>query len=144
MKMQSLLRSYEYFSKGNLLDFLNVLREFDGNISKVSRGKVLDAYNKPYIEYAKCVNYKDDNTQFITIHKSKGLGFDNVLLVLPEKDVAMDFLLNTNLKQKDDNHRLYYVACSRARNRLFINLPDFSEEEKEKLIGKFGDVICFA
>ena len=144
MKMQSLLRSYEYFSKGNLLDFLNVLRELDGNISKVSRGKVLDAYNKPYIEYAKCVNYKDDNTQFITIHKSKGLGFDNVLLVLPEKDVAMDYLLQTDLQHKDDDHRLYYVACSRARNRLFINLPELSKEEKEKLIGKFGDVICFS
>ena len=99
---------------------------------------------KPYIEYAKCVNYKDDNTQFITIHKSKGLGFDNVLLVLPEKDVAMNFLLCTDLQNKDDDHRLYYVACSRARNRLFINLPKLSEEEKQELIGRFGDVISFA
>lgn len=144
MKMQYLLRSYEYFSKGNLLGFLNVLIELDGSISKVSRGKVFDAYNKPYIEYAKCVNYKDDNTQFITIHKSKGLGFDNVLLVLPEKEVAMDYLLQTDLQHKDDDHRLYYVACSRARNRLFINLPELSKEETEKLIGKLGDVICFS
>lgn len=53
----------------------------------------------------------------------------------------MDYLLQTDLQHKDDDHRLYYVACSRARNRLFINLPELSKEEKEKLIGKFGDVI---
>ena len=144
MKMQSLLRSYENFSKGNLIDFLNVLIGLDGSISKVTGGKVLAAYKKPYLDYAKSVNFSDDNTQFITIHKSKGLGFDNVLLVLPEKDVSMNFLLRTDLQHKDDDHRLYYVACSRARNRLFINLPELSKEEKEKLIGKFGDVICFS
>lgn len=144
IKMHFLLKSYEDFCKAKLLDFLNVLRGLDDSISKVRGGKVLDAYNKPYLDYAKCVNYTDDNTQFITIHKSKGLGFDNVLLVLPEKDVAMDFLLHTDLQNKDDDHRLYYVACSRARNRLFINLPELSGKEKQELIGRFGDAICFA
>ena len=144
MKMHTLLQSYDDFSKGSLLDFLNVLREFDGTISKVTGGKVLAAYNKPYLDYAKCVNYTDDNTQFITIHKSKGLGFDNVLLVLPEKGVAMDFLLQTDLQNKDDDHRLYYVACSRARNRLFINLPELSEIEKAQLVGRYGNIICLA
>ena len=144
IKMHVLLKSYDEYSKGSLLDFLNKLRDMDDSIVKVTKGKVLEAYSKPYKDYAKSVNYVDDNTKFITIHKSKGLGFDNVLLVFPEKDVALDFLLKTNLRQENDDHRLYYVACSRTKNRLFINLPSIDENEKAQLIARFGDVIRFA
>lgn len=143
VNMLTLLKSYDKYCNGTLLDFLNKLREIDERIPKVSRGGVLETYQKPYADYAKSVNYTDDNTHFITIHKSKGLGFDNVLLVFPEKDVGLQFLLNTDLQQEDDDHRLYYVACSRARNRLFINLPELDEKEKVLLTSRFGDVINF-
>lgn len=143
VNMYTMLESYDEYCNGTLLDFLNKLREIDDSIPKVSRGGVLEAYQKPYADYAKSVNYTDDNTHFITIHKSKGLGFDNVLLVFPEKEVGLGFLLNTDLTQADDDHRLYYVACSRARNRLFINLPELDEKEKVLLANRFGDVISF-
>lgn len=143
VNMYTLLKSYDEYCNGSLLDFLNKLREIDESIPKVSRGAVLEAYQKPYADYAKSVNYTDDNTHFITIHKSKGLGFDNVLLVFPEKEVGLGFLLNTDLTQADDDHRLYYVACSRARNRLFINLPELDEKEKVLLTSRFGGVINF-
>ena len=141
VNMYTLLKSYDEYCNGTLLDFLNKLREIDDSIPKVSRGGVLEAYQKPYADYAKSVNYTDDNTHFITIHKSKGLGFDNVMLVFPEKEVGLQFLLNTDLQQEDDDHRLYYVACSRARNRLFINLPSIDEKEKALLKTRFGDVV---
>ena len=141
VNMYTLLKSYDEYCNGTLLDFLNKLREIDDSISKVSRGGVLEAYQKPYADYAKSVNYTDDNTHFITIHKSKGLGFDNVILVFPEKEVGLQFLLNTDLQQEYDDHRLYYVACSRARNRLFINLPSIDEKEKALLRTRFGDVV---
>lgn len=141
VNMYTMLESYDEYCNGTLLDFLNKLREIDDSIPKVSRGGVLEAYQKPYADYAKSVNYTDDNTHFITIHKSKGLGFDNVMLVFPEKEVGLQFLLNTDLHQKDDDHRLYYVACSRARNRLFINLPSIDEKEKALLKTRFGDVV---
>lgn len=141
VNMYTLLKSYDEYCNGTLLDFLNKLREIDDSIPKVSRGGVLEAYQKPYADYAKSVNYTDDNSHFITIHKSKGLGFDNVLLVFPEKEVGLGFLLNTDLTQADDDHRLYYVACSRARNRLFINLPELDEKEKALLKTRFGDVV---
>ncbi|MBP5713783.1 MAG: ATP-dependent helicase [Prevotella sp.] len=143
VNMYALLKAYDEYCNGTLLDFLNKLREIDENIPKVSRGGVLEAYQKPYADYAKSVNYTDDNTYFITIHKSKGLGFDNVLLVFPEKEVGLGFLLNTDLAQVDDDHRLYYVASSRARNRLFINIPELEEKEKAMLTNRFGDVISF-
>lgn len=143
VNMYTLLKSYDEYCNGTLLDFLNKLREIDESIPKVSRGGVLKAYQKPYADYAKSVNYTDDNTHFVTIHKSKGLGFDNVMLVFPEKEVGLGFLLNTDLTQADDDHRLYYVACSRARNRLFINLPELDDKEKVLLASRFGDVINF-
>lgn len=71
------------------------------------------------------------------------MGFDNVILVFPEKEVGLGFLLNTDLTQADDDHRLYYVACSRARNRLFINLSELDDKEKVLLASRFGDVINF-
>lgn len=141
IRMHSLLKMYDEYSNGTLLDFLEKLREIDESIPKVMKGKVLEAYKKPYKDYAKSVNYTDDNTHFITIHKSKGLGFDNVLLVFPEKEVALSFLQNTDLQQADDDHRLYYVACSRAKNRLFINMPLLNETEKANLLKKYGNVI---
>lgn len=141
IRMHSLLKSYDEYSNGTLLDFLNKLREMEDSIPKVTKGKVLEAYCKPYKDYAKSVNYTDDNTHFITIHKSKGLGFDNVLLVFPEKEVALSFLLNTDLQQADDDHRLYYVACSRARNRLFINMPLLNETEMANILSRFGNGI---
>lgn len=143
VNMHALLKAYDEYCNGSLLDFLNKLREIDDSIPKVSRGGVLDAYQKPYADYAKSVNYTDDNTHFITIHKSKGLGFDNVLLVFPEKEVGLGFLIKTDLTQADDDHRLYYVACSRARNRLFINLPMLDEAEKKQLKTRFGEAIDF-
>lgn len=141
IRMHSLLKAYDEYSNGMLLDFLNKLREMDDSIPKVTKGNVLEAYCKPYKDYAKSVNYTDDNTHFITIHKSKGLGFDNVLLVFPEKEVALSFLMNTDLQLADDDHRLYYVACSRARNRLFINMPLLRETEMADIINRFGGVI---
>lgn len=144
IRMHKLLKSYDSFCDGTLLDFLNAMREIDDSIPKVTRGAVFDAYNKPYRDYAKSVNYTDDRSYFMTIHKSKGLGFDNVLLVFPEKDVALKFLLQTDLHQEEDDHRLYYVACSRARNRLFINMPMLDKNEKAKLVNRFGDIISFA
>ena len=141
IRMHSLLKMYDEYSNGTLLDFLEKLREIDESIPKVMKGKVLEAYKKPYKDYAKSVNYTDDNTHFITIHKSKGLGFDNVLLVFPEKEVALNFLQNTDLQQADDDHRLYYVACSRAKNRLFINMPLLNETEKANVLNKYGNAL---
>lgn len=46
----------------------------------------------------------------MTIHASKGLEFENVLV--------LEFDYN-QLQSEEDNH-LFYVACTRAKERLFV------------------------
>ena len=68
---------------------------------------------------------------FKTIHKAKGAEFDNVMLVL-EKESDLTFLVSPDLMNNVD-HRVYYVAVSRAKKRLFISVPTLSENCKSKL-----------
>jgi DNA helicase-2/ATP-dependent DNA helicase PcrA len=84
------------------------------------------------------MKYYDDNSLHRTIHKAKGDEFDNVFVILPDKadwvsneEELLSFLLNPDLNKEE--HRVYYVALSRARKRLFINIPKLSTTNQEKL-----------
>ncbi|WP_408582595.1 3'-5' exonuclease, partial [Myroides odoratimimus] len=78
-----------------------------------------------------CVSIPEDLSLHKTIHKSKGDEFDNVLLVLKQEN-DMNFLLNKDL-YNDEEHRINYVGCSRAKNRLFISVPVLSQTNQDKL-----------
>ncbi|MCU5590327.1 ATP-binding domain-containing protein, partial [Bacillus cereus] len=81
---------------------------------------------------ALCINYKEDISQHRTIHKSKGDEFQNVLLI-PNK---IEFLINPNLNE-DEEHRIYYVGISRAKDRLFVVTPKLSKKDKKLIESKF-------
>jgi len=51
-----------------------------------------------------------------------------------ERDLA--FLLNPDLINLEE-HRVNYVACSRAKENLIINLPEMTKEVNDKLIDYF-------
>lgn len=75
----------------------------------------------------------------LTIHKAKGLEYNNVFLVFDETKSALDFLLKTDLNKVQDDHRLYYVACSRAKHRLFLSIPNLNEGESELIGNKYNE-----
>ena len=85
-----------------------------------------------------CLDDSDSASQHTTIHKAKGNEFENVLLVL-EQEVFLDFLLKSNLANNEE-HRIYYVAVSRAKERLFISVPDLTSEYYNALEDSF-DII---
>jgi len=67
-----------------------------------------------------------------TIHKSKGDEFECVLVVLEARrgstfneNTGLSFLLNPNLLSNEE-HRVNYVALSRAQNHLYISTPTLS------------------
>lgn len=85
-----------------------------------------------------------------TIHQAKGDEFENVLLCLFDKtdkngkinknldNILKDYLFESKTNIKEDSTigeetRLLYVACSRAKKRLFINIPRLSEDSKKQL-----------
>ena len=111
--------------------------------------------SSPYFEFDKKTNiiksYKYPNAKIIYMnaHSSKGLGFDNVIIInaintkygFPsqiENDTVLDFVINDdkNIKYAEER-RLFYVALTRTKNRIFIIAPkqrpsEFVLELKEK------------
>lgn len=71
------------------------------------------------------------NSKYMTVHQAKGLEWDKVIVsVAPnrfDKINLPDLYSNPKLTEEnpsDEFTRLYYVACSRARNDLYIHLAD--------------------
>ncbi|UFJ41700.1 ATP-dependent helicase [Brevibacillus humidisoli] len=66
--------------------------------------------------------------QLISIHRAKGLEFDNVFLldlvegVLPH-EYAIDQLRSGNPDALEEERRLLYVAITRARHNLYLGVP---------------------
>ena len=66
-----------------------------------------------------CVDIIEDTSNHITIHKAKGTEFKNVF-VIGNKD-TLSLLLKPDL-MNDEEHRIFYVAMSRAKKKLLFNL----------------------
>lgn len=69
-------------------------------------------------------NYEDDDSNFMTMHKTKGTGIENVIVVLDEFNwTKYDFAScfekeNTNPARQAISRKLIYVACSRTKKNL--------------------------
>jgi DNA helicase-2/ATP-dependent DNA helicase PcrA len=75
-------------------------------------------------EVANYFIYENDQTPYITMHKTKGTGIDNVLVVMEEyfwNEYDFNATFNpkeTDIAKIDKNKQLIYVACSRAKLNL--------------------------
>jgi DNA helicase-2/ATP-dependent DNA helicase PcrA len=90
-------------------------------------------------------NYQNEYTQFITMHKTKGTGIDNVLVVLDEYFWNEYKFRHIYSGEADDdkkwrNQKLFYVACSRAKDNLKIVRLISGEDERSELEGFFGNI----
>lgn len=129
---------YSEYCDEPLIIFYSILRIDSGidKLPKLARGKRKDFYDDTnYRSLALCVTIVEDTSSNITIHKSKGAEFENVLLVLDDEK-ELSFITAPNLDESEE-HRLRYVAVSRAIQNLFITVPDLSTE-KAKLIEDLG------
>ncbi|UOB81736.1 ATP-dependent helicase (plasmid) [Bacillus sp. ZJS3] len=130
--LQKLIQIHETFFEKPLMEFYKLVKE-DIKMSGFKKGPIQDFYNQySYKEVALCINYKEDISQHRTIHKSKGDEFQNVLLI-PDK---IEFLTNPNLNE-DEEHRIYYVGISRAKDRLFVVIPKLLKKEQKLIKSKF-------
>lgn len=132
IRLALLVSRYHEYSNGSLLDFHAFVSANIKAVSALRAGGIQDFYtNNSYKQLAVCVNIVEDNSLHRTIHKSKGDEFDNVMLVI-DKEVDLSFLFSPNLDNNED-HRVFYVALSRAKNRLFISTPTLSDANRTKL-----------
>lgn len=120
------LDKYAEYEDKPLIDFAAFIRtNLVSTLSDFKKGGVKDFYERnTFKQLYLCVSIPEDISLHKTIHKAKGDEFDNVLLVLKEES-DIDFLIAQNLFSNEE-HRINYVAISRAKNRLFISIPTLS------------------
>lgn len=131
------IENYDSFRTLSITEFYN---EFIINYcsfrGKITRGKIKEKYdNLKYNEIASLIKLDDEKSNFKTIHKTKGEEVDNILILLDHEEfkesTGLNFLLSPDMTIEE--HRVFYVAISRAKKRVFISIPEISEEFKEKL-----------
>lgn len=102
------------------------------------------------IKFSEIMNYVDylnEEASYITMHKTKGSGIINVMVVLEEyfwckyKFRTIYDSNETDLDKKLNNQKLFYVACSRAILNLVCVRVIAAEMEKDLLNLFEGSVI---
>lgn len=81
-------------------------------------------------------NYPGARLEFMTVHRAKGLGFDNVIIInarnelygFPsqiQEDPVLKFVVKDDFSiAYAEERRLFYVALTRTKNRVYIVTPE--------------------
>ena len=107
-----------------LRDFYVLLKDLD-NKDKSNRDSLLDiikitGLSNGELESLIINRTKRPRIPIITIHQAKGLEYENVFLAGAQKNTFPSFrALNSN--NLEEEKRLFYVAITRAKKRLFIS-----------------------
>lgn len=123
---------YEYGGgRSSIIEFYNVICRLISNEKPVHDENIYKA--------------KDTNIHFLTVHKSKGLEFDTVLILdATEKDWSpsnsrtkrtppINLPLQKSGDNMDDYARLMYVAMTRARKNIIVTNFKIDNNNKEHL-----------
>ncbi|MQP29815.1 AAA family ATPase [Sphingobacterium faecium] len=138
-QLSLLLSKYESYKDDVLFAFYELVKtEINTSIPSLTRGAIKVFYEShTFSQIALFVDIKDEVSNCKTIHKAKGDEFDNVFVTMvATSDVG--YLISPNLSVEEQ--RVRYVALSRAKDRLFINVPNLSTSQEEDLKSLFD--IC--
>lgn len=138
--LRKLLDSYDSYATSNVIDLVDFVRTNIKSFSGLRAGSAQTFYNTtPYSHISIAVKNLYETGNCRTIHKSKGDQFECVLIVLEARNgnafnenAALSFLLSPDLTSKEE-HRVNYVALSRAQNFLYISTPTLSSANQTSL-----------
>lgn len=136
LSLSKMLKEYNNYSDGTLMMFYDTIcRVSNIKLSGFKKGAAKDFYEKnSYKSMAICINIIDDTSNHITIHKAKGAEYENVILL--ESKNIIEFLLSPELFDNEE-HRIMYVALSRARKRLFLQITDLDDDNEKRIREKY-------
>lgn len=137
VQLQYFLNNYNDFKNKTLTEFYgNYVDEKVFKKSKISKGQPKKYYDsKKYTELAVTVRINDDDSANRTIHKAKGEENSCVMVIIPGTDdvqESLSFILDPDISY--EKNRVYYVALSRAQEKLFISVPKIDNNIMEKLV----------
>ena len=98
---------------GNVSDFLN-----DFSLDPPNR-----ASHDGEVEFGENEN---DYITLSTIHSAKGLEWGTVFVIHSLDGLLPSYRAVRKVLELEEERRLFYVACTRAKNNLFITMPSFS------------------
>ncbi|MCF8378382.1 MAG: UvrD-helicase domain-containing protein [Bacteroidales bacterium] len=118
----------------NVEELLNAIKEFTENGSELVPGmheeqpdnaiKTLDVFLQDVALITDADSQDKDNTDkvtLMTIHAAKGLEFPMVYVVGMEENLFPSIQSLGSRSDLEEERRLFYVACTRAENRLFLS-----------------------
>ena len=123
---------YSKLKNKSLFDFIKQLKvdfKVDIPLPNSNTRKVYESIS--YSSFTLSIFSESQIERYLTIHKSKGEEYNNVFLV----DDNLDYLLDFDIKSEE--HRIRYVAMSRAREKLIISIPSLKDEIRNQLDSKF-------
>ncbi len=90
---------------------------------------------------------KDAKIDFLTVHKSKGVGYDNVILLngyggkygFPSQIEDEEVLKRLDIKKEElvsfpEERRLFYVALTRTKNKVYILCPYMPMNKRSEFV----------
>lgn len=124
--LHDLFNEHDKVIKLSMYDFSQLLLDHGVIFTKLRRGTnvriMYESIKSEQIQKGENSDFKDEIQS--TIHKAKGAQYQNVFIALQDEK-NLRFLCKPSL-QTNETCRVYYVAASRAKDRLFINIPQCS------------------
>lgn len=83
----------------------------------------------------------DERVFVTTVHKAKGLEFDNVIIFDAADDRYPSFFAKNDAKMIEEDARKFYVAMTRAKKRLIVSMSavklDYRNQRQERDLTRF-------
>jgi len=110
--------------KENIQEMLNAVQAFSQNAYREGSKDDLSTFMEGVALLTDQDNEKSDaldKVTMMTIHAAKGLEFDNVFIVGLEEDLFPSAMSVSSNVAIEEERRLFYVALTRAKKRLFLS-----------------------
>lgn len=105
----------------NVYEFVNYVKEYEEKNPESELSEMLNEISLlSDIDQSK----EEDKVVLMTVHSSKGLEFRNVFVVGLEEGLFPSRMSMEDEKDVEEERRLFYVALTRARDRLFLTSAD--------------------
>lgn len=125
---------------------LGIIKKDDklNNYIREQEDKFSSAKNIQYKEIQNLYRYRQELSPYSTQHGVKGAEFDNVFVVLDngrwnQYNFKYLFENNGNPNVLEKTRKIFYVACSRAKNNLVVYFPQPTQQVINKAKEWFGD-----